>query len=423
MGLIQFIILPGILVLASFFDNTQVLVLDKDLFEEKVLKSTDIWFINFISSNDLRCERLLPKWNKAVEEYKGKVKFGVYDMTKDESIGSRYEITFYPTIKFFGADKSQLPQKFIPGKSFDDNLKEAYNYFTISQTSGNEKKDENARQIESKSSYNRPRQGNYPNLENGVWAYDDWQFEEKLLKDDKIWLVCFYKSNGEISLKLVQNLPKIALYFTGQINVATIDVLANPKSAEKYGINKFPSLELLPKEEKSASYHVESLISWEIISIVEKTYEEWQIQPKIPQLTSNFQLQDLCGKSLCMISFVPTLSNSNKENRIALLDFLHELSIPPKPKDVKFLWTEEGTYKELENLFGIQSYPSLVCISPKKSLFAKMKSSFSESKTREFYSSVLRGGVPVISYSSLPEIPTTNQWHNEFSVRWEGKCD
>merc|ERR1719158_1519065 len=51
------------------------------------------------------CKSLAPEWKKAASTLKGAVKIAAVDATADESLGSKYGIRGFPTIKVFGANK------------------------------------------------------------------------------------------------------------------------------------------------------------------------------------------------------------------------------------------------------------------------------------------------------------------------------
>ena len=82
--------------------------LTKDNFKKLVLDQPDqLWFIEFFAPWCGHCKQLAPAWEKAAKSLKGVVNVGAVDMTTDQEAGAAYGIQGFPTIKFFGFDKSK----------------------------------------------------------------------------------------------------------------------------------------------------------------------------------------------------------------------------------------------------------------------------------------------------------------------------
>ncbi|CAI0460301.1 unnamed protein product [Linum tenue] len=79
-------------------------------FDELVMKSKDLWIVEFFAPWCGHCKKLAPEWKKAASNLKGKVKLGHVDCDSEKSFMSRFNIQGFPTIKVFGADKdSPMP--------------------------------------------------------------------------------------------------------------------------------------------------------------------------------------------------------------------------------------------------------------------------------------------------------------------------
>ncbi|KAJ9686572.1 hypothetical protein PVL29_015449 [Vitis rotundifolia] len=74
-------------------------------FDELVLKSKDLWIVEFFAPWCGHCKKLAPQWKKAANNLKGKVKLGHVDCDSDKSLMSRFSVQGFPTILVFGADK------------------------------------------------------------------------------------------------------------------------------------------------------------------------------------------------------------------------------------------------------------------------------------------------------------------------------
>ncbi|OIW02757.1 hypothetical protein TanjilG_29533 [Lupinus angustifolius] len=74
-------------------------------FNELVLKSKELWVVEFFAPWCGHCKKLAPEWKKAANSLKGKVKLGHVDCDAEKSLMSRFNVQGFPTILVFGADK------------------------------------------------------------------------------------------------------------------------------------------------------------------------------------------------------------------------------------------------------------------------------------------------------------------------------
>lgn len=74
-------------------------------FDEMVIKSKDLWVVEFFAPWCGHCKKLAPEWKKAANNLKGKVKLGHVDCDAEKSLMSRFNVQGFPTILVFGADK------------------------------------------------------------------------------------------------------------------------------------------------------------------------------------------------------------------------------------------------------------------------------------------------------------------------------
>ncbi|XP_043691074.1 protein disulfide isomerase-like 2-3 [Telopea speciosissima] len=74
-------------------------------FDEMVVKSKDLWIVEFFAPWCGHCKKLAPEWKKVANNLKGKVKLGHVDCDSEKSLMSRFNVQGFPTILVFGADK------------------------------------------------------------------------------------------------------------------------------------------------------------------------------------------------------------------------------------------------------------------------------------------------------------------------------
>jgi protein disulfide-isomerase A6 len=74
-------------------------------FDELVIKSKELWIVEFFAPWCGHCKNLAPEWKKASRNLKGKVNLGHIDCEAEKALAGRFKVGSYPTIMVFGADK------------------------------------------------------------------------------------------------------------------------------------------------------------------------------------------------------------------------------------------------------------------------------------------------------------------------------
>lgn len=102
-------------------DSKDVVELTDGNFEELVLRSKDLWLVEFFAPWCGHCKNLAPHWTQAATELKGKVKLGALDATVHTIMAGRYRIEGFPTIKMFPAgEKDGDAVDYSGGRTSDD---------------------------------------------------------------------------------------------------------------------------------------------------------------------------------------------------------------------------------------------------------------------------------------------------------------
>lgn len=86
----------------------EVIELTDANFEDLVLRSKDLWMVEFFAPWCGHCKNLEPHWKAAASELKGKVKLGALDATVHTMMAQRFGIRGFPSIKFFGAGEKSV---------------------------------------------------------------------------------------------------------------------------------------------------------------------------------------------------------------------------------------------------------------------------------------------------------------------------
>lgn len=87
-------------------------VLSDATFDGAVLKSKDIWMVEFYAPWCGHCKSLEPEWNEAARTLKGKVKLAKVDATENQNLAQRFGIQGYPTILYWNYGEGKTSSKF-----------------------------------------------------------------------------------------------------------------------------------------------------------------------------------------------------------------------------------------------------------------------------------------------------------------------
>ena len=74
-------------------DEKDVVELTDSNFDELVMRSDDMWLVEFYAPWCGHCKSLEPHWVKAATELKGKVKLGKLDATVHTVMSNRYGVS------------------------------------------------------------------------------------------------------------------------------------------------------------------------------------------------------------------------------------------------------------------------------------------------------------------------------------------
>ena len=95
----------------QFFDkDTAVIQLNKDNFENEVVKSDNLWLILFYAPWCGHCKAFHPQYEKLAKAVKGVFKIGAVNCQDERELAGKYKIEGFPTVLFFGEDKTKTTE-------------------------------------------------------------------------------------------------------------------------------------------------------------------------------------------------------------------------------------------------------------------------------------------------------------------------
>ena len=96
--------------LQFFSKDTSVIQLNKDNFEKEVIKSDSLWLILFYAPWCGHCRAFHPQFEKLAKSTKGLFKIGAVNCEEERDLASKYKIDGFPTVLFFGEDKTKTEE-------------------------------------------------------------------------------------------------------------------------------------------------------------------------------------------------------------------------------------------------------------------------------------------------------------------------
>jgi len=93
---------------------SQVVELSAETFDEEVMDSKDFWIVDFYAPWCSHCKKMHPEFVEASNMLEGEVKLGMVDCTAgdNQSLQTKFNITGFPTVLFFMADKEIPPEDY-----------------------------------------------------------------------------------------------------------------------------------------------------------------------------------------------------------------------------------------------------------------------------------------------------------------------
>lgn len=100
---------------------SSVTVLTKDNFDQIALDETKHVLVEFYAPWCGHCKQLAPKYEKLAKIYEGEpnVIIANVDATDEQELGQRYDVSGFPTIKYFGTSSAE-PESYDLGREVED---------------------------------------------------------------------------------------------------------------------------------------------------------------------------------------------------------------------------------------------------------------------------------------------------------------
>ena len=409
--------------LTFFESNTPVILLDGTNFEKEVVQSKDIWLVLFYAPWCGHCKAFSPEYEKAAKALKGIFKIGAIDADKERSIGGKYNIQGFPTVKFFGIHKDK-PVDYDKARTADAVINFMFdkaraianarlNMKKTDQSSSNTNTNSNQQQHQQQQQQRKaPEAGN----EKDVIVLTDDNFDDMIFNDESMWLVAFYAPWCGHCQKLLPEWVSAATQLRGTVKLAKIDATENQKMAQRYQIQGYPTIKIFAPgkgKEKTVEEYQGPRDTSGIVQYVLDKLDKFGYVPETKQLINSEILKEECESriGICIIAFLPHIADSSAKERNRYLDIINQAKKGNRGKPIYYLWAQGGDHFDFEDKLHLSfGYPAVIAVNYKKKMYSICRSSFSKENLQDFVSNLLNGKEHL---SKLPEgikIKKVDKW-------------
>lgn len=408
-GVQALIFLPLLSSAFAFYENNKdVVELNPTTFPSRVLDSDEIWIVEFYAPWCGHCQALVSEYSKMAAAVKGLVKVGAVNADQHQSLGQKYEIRGFPTIKIFGANKNK-PKDFSGPRTaqgmVDELFKELKNQVQA-KLSG--KKSSSGGESKSSRKEGDPKD---------VIELTDSNFEETVIESKDMWLVEFYAPWCGHCQRLAPHWQEAATELKGKVKLGALDATVHTIMSNKYNVKGFPTIKFFPQgvkdgtaEEYDGGRTASDIVSWAVDKLAEFTPP-----PEVEQVINTAILKKACEEQpLCVISILPHILDCQSACRNEYIDILKKVGNRFRKMRWGWIWAEAIAQPNLEDALEIGGfgYPAMAVVNARKMKYSILRGPFSYDGISEFIRavSVGRGSSSPIKGAQLPEIIDSEPW-------------
>jgi protein disulfide-isomerase A6 len=250
-----------------------------------------------------------------------------------------------------------------------------------------------------------------------VITLTDKNFNRLVMEDEKnIWFIKFYAPWCGHCKNMEPTWEELAKDLKGRVKIARVDCTQETVTANKFGIQGFPTLKLFPPGPKS----VEEAVPYEsggrdASSLNNFVMEYYAKTVEADQLLNNAQFEETCESGLCILAFLPHLFDCQSECRKAYIKNYNTAIQSKGATPARYLWLQGGDNFEFEEKLNLGfGYPAVIAVHKKKGKFGVHRGNMEHSSISGFITSLMSGKVPL---NDLPkELPKLYK-----SEPWDGK--
>lgn len=388
---------------ALYDSSSGVIELTPSNFESKVIDSEEIWIVEFFAPWCGHCQNLVPEYKKAAKALKGIVKVGAVNADEHQTLGSRFGVRGFPTIKIFGRNKKS-PQDYQGGRTAQGFIDAAFRELrnlVDSRIGGGSKSGSSGGGSKSKD----------------VIELTESNFDKQVLQSKDHWMVEFFAPWCGHCKKLAPVWAEVATELKGKVKVGAVDCTVHKSICDKYQVQGFPTIKYFPVDKNTdpEEYASNDRTKNGIVEFALERAEDYP-EPEAIELTNGEeQLKEACENyPLCVISILPHILDCDSKCRNNYLEVVNQIAKKFKKNRWQFLWAEAMAQPDLEQALDIGGfgYPAMAVINGKKMKYSLLRGSFDSVGIGEFFRELSygRGSSYAIRGGKFPKVTKSEPW-------------
>lgn len=379
--------------------GSKVISLNESDLKSKVLDSNELWFVEFFAPWCGHCKSLAPEYEKAAKALAGVVKVGAVDMDAHRGAGAAYNIQGFPTIKFFGANKSS-PLDYNGARTA-----QAIVDFALSQVkaavnarlNGGSQKSSSSSSSSSHSSGN----GSYPNM------HDLTESDFSAKTGSGPYFVMFHAPWCGHCKRAMPEYEEASNDLKGKVPFGRVNCDEQKSLCSQHGVQGFPTFKFFTNGNPEDYQGARSRDAFaEFAASKAGTALK---KSELVQLTNQAVFEENCKdfEGLCIIALLPDVRDSGESKRGQYIKELKEIVAANSRNAISFLWAQGGDHFNLEDKLNLNfGYPALVALHFGKKKYAVMRKLYEKKNIEAFIGSLTTGGAQV---SDLPTLPALKE--------------
>jgi len=403
--------------------NSPVVQLTEQNFDQLVIKSDQLWLVEFFAPWCGHCKNLTPEWEKAARALKGIVQVGAVDADTYKSLGGRFGVNGFPTIKFFGTNKNQA-KDYDQGRTANDivNYAKARINEVVQDRLGGKSNNSNSSGNNNQNNQNQNKNtggaGSNTGSDKDVIVLTDDNFDDNVFNSKDMWLIEFYAPWCGHCKNLEPEWNIAATELKGKVKVAKVDATVNQKLGSRFQVKGYPTIKIFPPGDKSdskAEAYEGGRSSDVIINQALEKLEKYGYIPDIEQLYDPATYKTACEDSgrTCVLAFLPNMYESNSVQRYNYINTFKKVSTVGRGKPMNFFWVSGGDFYEYEEKMGLTfGFPAVIIVSHSKKKYSVMKNAYEYDAMKSFLNKVLIGATSLSDFPKvLPPMKKAEPWN------------